>query len=76
MILKREYRNYGQVKYSLKSLRKNISMVSQDVVLFDDTVKNNIAYANTNATEKEIFEACKFAAADEFIKNLPNKYDT
>ena len=63
-------------KVSLKSLRKNISMVSQDVVLFDDTVKNNIAYANTNATEKEIFEACKFAAADEFIKNLPNKYDT
>ncbi len=61
---------------SLKSLRKNISMVSQDVVLFDDTVKNNIAYAKTNATEKEIFEACKFAAADEFIKNLPNKYDT
>ena len=63
-------------KVSLKSLRKNISMVSQDVVLFDDTVKNNIAYAKTNATEKEIFEACKFAAADEFIKNLPNKYDT
>ena len=51
-------------------------MVSQDVILFDDTVKNNIAYAKTEATDEEIFKACKFAAANEFIEKLPNGYDT
>ena len=61
---------------SLFSLRKNISLVSQDVILFDDTIKNNIAYANPNASDEEIFTACKFAAADEFIENLPLKFDT
>ena len=61
---------------SLKSLRKNISLVSQDVILFDDTVKNNIAYANSDASDKEIKLACKYAAADEFIEQLPNKYET
>jgi ATP-binding cassette, subfamily B, bacterial MsbA len=60
----------------LNSLRKNLSLVSQDVILFDDTVKNNIAYANSKASEDEIVEATKFAAADEFINQLPNKYDT
>ena len=63
-------------KVALSSLRKNISMVSQDVILFDDTIKNNISYAKTYATQKEIVEACKFAAADEFIENLPKGYDT
>ena len=63
-------------KVSLKSLRKNLSMVSQDVILFDDTIKNNIAYAKNNATNDEISKACKFAAADEFIENLPNGYET
>ena len=61
---------------SLKSLRKNLSMVSQDVILFDDTVKNNIAYAKDNASQAEIEKACKYAAADEFIKKLPQGYDT
>ncbi len=61
---------------SLSSLRKNLSMVSQDIVLFDDTIKNNIAYAKPNATEKEIIQACKFAASDEFINKLPQGYDT
>ncbi len=61
---------------SLFSLRKNISMVSQDVILFDDTIKNNIAYAKEDATEKEISKACKYAAADEFIEKLPKGYDT
>ena len=61
---------------SLNSLRKNISLVSQDVILFDDTVKANIAYADANASENEIIEACKFAAADDFIKDLPNSYNT
>ncbi len=61
---------------SLSSLRKNLSLVSQDVILFDDTVKNNIAYAKPDASDKEIIRACEFAAADEFIKKLPKNYDT
>merc|ERR1711966_394071 len=58
------------------SLRKNISLVSQDTTLFDDTIKNNIAYANLDASQKEIEEAAKFSFADEFIKKLPKQYDT
>jgi len=61
---------------SLISLRKNLSMVSQDVILFDDTIKNNISYAKESATQEEIEKACKFAAADDFIKKLPQGYDT
>ena len=61
---------------NLKSLRSKISLVSQDVVLFDDTIMNNIAYANSSATQIEIEEACKYAAADEFINKLPEKYET
>ena len=63
-------------EFSLSSLRKNISLVSQDVVLFDGTIRSNISYADTNASEKEILEASKNAAADEFIEKLNNKYDT
>ncbi len=58
------------------SLRKNISLVSQDTTLFDDTIKNNIAYANLDATKEEIEEAAKFSFADEFIDKLPQKYET
>ena len=61
---------------SLYSLRKNISLVSQDVILFDDTIKSNIAYADPEATQNEIVKACRFAAADEFIDKLPDKYET
>ena len=61
---------------SLESLRRNLSMVSQDVILFDDTVRNNIAYAKKNASNEAISKACKFAAADEFIERLQNGYDT
>ena len=61
---------------NLKSLRNKISLVSQDVILFDSSIKNNIAYADSTATQKDIEEACKYAAADEFINKLPNKYDT
>ena len=64
------------LKFSLNSLIEKISLVSQDVVLFDGTIKNNVAYANSNASENEITEACKFAAADEFIEKLPGKYET
>ena len=66
--------NIKEVK--LSSLRKNLSLVSQDVILFDDTIKNNIAYAKASASNEEIIKACKFAAADEFIKKLPESYDT
>ena len=61
---------------SLYSLRKNISLVSQDIILFDDTVKNNIAYADPEASGDDIIKACQFAAADEFIDKLPNSYET
>ena len=68
----------NQSIYSSKvfSLRKNISLVSQDTTLFDDTIKNNIAYANLDATQDEIEEAAKFSFADEFINKLPQKYET
>src|SRR6056300_299725 len=61
---------------NLHSLRKEIALVSQDTILFDDTVKSNIAYGKIDANEMEIFEASKNAAADEFIKELPNGYNT
>jgi subfamily B ATP-binding cassette protein MsbA len=61
---------------NLSSLRKEISLVSQDVILFDDTIKTNILYGNASASNEEIMKACKFAAAQDFIEKLPNKYET
>ncbi len=61
---------------SIYSLRKHISLVSQDTTLFDDTILNNIAYANLNASTKEIEEAAKYSFANEFIEKLPSKYNT
>ena len=61
---------------NLNSLRKEISLVSQDVILFDDTIKSNILYGNASASDDEIINACKFAAAQDFIEKLPNKYET
>ena len=68
----------GQSIYeaTLESLRKNISLVSQETTLFDDTVINNIRYANIDATDTEIFNAAKLSHCEEFINNLPNKYET
>ena len=63
-------------KSNLYSLRKNISLVSQDTTLFDDTIKNNIKYAKLNATDDEIEEAAKNSFAIDFIQNLPNKFET
>ena len=63
-------------KCTINSLRNNISLVSQDTTLFDDTIRNNIAYANLDASQKEIEEAAKHSFASEFIEKLPNKYDT
>ena len=63
-------------EFTIYSLRKGISLVSQDTTLFDDTIKNNIAYANLDATHEEIEEASKYSFANEFIEKLPNKYET
>ena len=63
-------------KVTLSSLRKNISLVSQDIILFDDTIRANILYAKMEASDEQIKEACSFAAADDFIENLPESYDT
>jgi subfamily B ATP-binding cassette protein MsbA len=61
---------------NLNSLRKEISLVSQDVILFDDTIKANILYGNAFASNEEIIKACKFAAAQDFVEKLPDKYET
>ena len=68
----------GQSIYSvkIKNLRNNISVVTQDTTLFDDTIKNNILYANSNASEEEIKEVAEKSFAASFINKLPNKYDT
>ena len=60
----------------ISSLRKHISLVSQETTLFDDTIKNNIKYANENASDEEIYEAAKLSYCEEFIEKLPNKYET
>ena len=68
--------NQSIYKTSLHSLRKNISLVSQDITLFDDTVISNVSYANSSASKEKILEACKFSAAHDFIEKLPEKYET
>ena len=68
--------NQSIYKSTINSLRKNISLVSQDTTLFDDTIRNNIAYANLNANQEEIEVAAKYSYANEFIDKLPKKYDT
>jgi len=68
--------NQSIYKTNIYSLRKNISLVSQETTLFDDTVKNNILYAKLDASEEEILKASKNSYADEFIQKLPNKYNT
>ena len=61
---------------TLSSVRKNISLVSQDIILFDDTVRANISYAKLNASDEEVKRACDFAAATNFIESLPQGYET
>ena len=61
---------------SIHSIRSGISLVSQDTTLFDDTIKNNIKYANLDASEEEIYKAAKLSFSDEFINKLPRKYET
>ena len=63
-------------KSTIKSLRKEISMVSQETTLFDDTIKNNIKYANENASDEDIYKVSKLSFCDDFINSLPDKYET
>jgi len=68
----------GQSIYETKlnSLRENISLVSQETTLFDDTIMNNIKYANESASNEEVYEVARLSHCNEFINNLPQKYDT
>ena len=61
---------------TIESLRKSISLVSQETTLFDDTIKNNIKYANLDASDEEVLQAAKLSYCDEFINKLPDKYET
>ncbi len=63
-------------KATIKSLRQNISLVTQETTLFDDTILNNIKYSRENATNEEVYEVAKLSNCDEFISKLPNKYET
>ena len=63
-------------KIKKEDLRKSLGMVLQDTSLFTGTIKDNIRYANLNATDEEVIAAAKLANADHFIRNLPNGYDT
>ena len=63
-------------KTTIKSLRQNISLVSQETTLFDDTILNNIRYSNENASNEEVYEVAKLSNCDEFVDKLPNKYET
>ena len=71
-----EIDNKDIAKVNLLSLRKEISIVDQNITLFDDTVFNNIKYAKPNASDKEIYEAAKLSMCLDFIDNLQSKYDT
>jgi len=63
-------------KSTIESIREQVSMVSQETTLFDDTIKNNIKYANENATDKEVYEVARLSFCEEFINNLPEKFET
>lgn len=62
-------------RLDLKQLRSQIGVVPQEVILFNDTIKNNIRYGRFDATQKQVLGAAKLAHADEFIEKFPKKYD-
>lgn len=84
MILRFYDPNLGSIKLdghnisdlTLKSLRSSMSVVNQEVMLFDDTILENIRYGKVDATEEQILRASKMAEADEFIQELPEKYNS
>jgi subfamily B ATP-binding cassette protein MsbA len=61
---------------NLLSLKKHIALVTQETVLFDESIRYNISYGNPDATDAEIAEAARIAFASDFIEEMPNKYDT
>jgi len=63
-------------KSTIKSIRKEISMVSQETTLFDDTIKNNIKYAREDADDEEVYKVAKLSFCEEFINKLPKKFET
>jgi len=68
--------NQSIYKTKIKSLRNIISLVSQETTLFDDTIKNNIKYSVNDASDEDVIDAARKSYCDEFINNLPNKYET
>ena len=62
--------------YNLKTLRDNVAVVLQNNVLFSGTIKDNLKWGNENATDEQILAASKIAHADDFIQEMPDKYDT
>jgi len=67
--------NHDIAEVNLESLRSHIAIVPQEVVLFNDTIKNNIRYGNSRTNDKEIIEAAKAAYVDKFVQKFPKKYD-
>lgn len=63
-------------EFTLRSLREQIAMVTQDVILFNDTIRTNIAYGNPEASDEEILHAAKSALVDDFVRTLPEGYET
>ena len=63
-------------EYDLDTLRNSVAMVLQKNVLFSGTIKDNLRWGNENATDEEMIEACKLSCADDFIKEMPDGYDT
>ena len=68
--------NQSLYEVTLESLRSNISLVSQETTLFDDTIMKNIKYAKKDASDDEVYEAAKLSFCEDFIKNLPQNYNT
>jgi subfamily B ATP-binding cassette protein MsbA len=68
--------DYDLRKVTLESLRDQIGLVTQQTILFNDTVRNNIAYGNLKCSDQEIIEAAEAASAHDFIQRLPHGYDT
>ena len=68
--------NQSIYKSKIISLRSNISLVAQDITLFDDTIRNNILYANPDASENDLNDAVKYSYSKDFIEKLPNKFET
>jgi len=63
-------------KFSLRSLREQVGIVTQETILFNDTIRNNLKYGKDEISDEKMFEAARNAFADKFIEALPNGYDT